>query len=677
MVKRMVCCSLLLLSRPARAEEPHIDEAELLRLAEQGEVIEIEDTRPPAVTPGQTVVDREEIDKAAGSRGDAIEFLENLPGVANIATSRSVGPGPLVIRGSAPEDSVYLVDGIEVPQISHFDDFQSVLPNALIEQIEYLPGGFGVEQGRSTGGVVHIKTRAVEPEHARGHLDLSFVNLSGFVQAPVSKAHHLSVAAGFRRSVIDVLLPMFVDEEDGVSFAVPPQYYDAQLRLDWRPTSKHRVSLLGFGSFDRATVASDTLAEADPVTGGSVSGKSAFGRSGLTWVFEDSKVRNQLTLSGGRQDLDYALGERFARLREDDLTVRNDARFELAPWLTVAAGGDLRGARRVYDVYYIAPPAEGSGGETSWTLDPVLSIVGRQKEVRAAGYTALELRPFRRWLLTPGLRVDHFSFIDSTTWSPRLSSELDLGGGFAVRGSVGLYTRPLSVAEGAVANLDPERARHYVAGLGWKHLPYLNVSVTGFLTDRRDLVVLEPPTMDGQNPLELYRNAGTGRTIGNELFIQTRAAGFQAWLSYTLSRSTRTDGPGMPTRLFDHDQTHNLTALAGYSLGAWSFGARFRLASGEPMTPIEGAVYVADKNAYRPTYGEINSERSELAHQLDLRVDRFWQWNSLKLSAYLDVTNVYAHARTIGYSYNFDYTRREPQTDVPLLPSIGLRGEFQ
>ncbi|MBK9072968.1 MAG: hypothetical protein IPL79_18505 [Myxococcales bacterium] len=75
-------------------------------------------------------------------------------------------------------------------------------------------------------------------------------------------------------------------------------------------------------------------------------------------------------------------------------------------------------------------------------------------------------------------------------------------------------------------------------------------------------------------------------------------------------------------------------------------------------------------------FGEQFSIRKESAHQLDIRVDRHWKFKTWKLSAFLDVTNVYAHPRVLGYSYNFDYTKRQNITDLPIIPAFGVRGAF-
>ena len=51
-----------------------------------------------------------------------------------------------------------------------------------------------------------------------------------------------------------------------------------------------------------------------------------------------------------------------------------------------------------------------------------------------------------------------------------------------------------------------------------------------------------------------------------------------------------------------------LSVVASYDLGrGWEVGGRFRLVSGNPTTPIEGAVYDAGLDVYRPIYGRTNS----------------------------------------------------------------------
>jgi hypothetical protein len=58
----------------------------------------------------------EEIRRAPGGFEDVVRALSVLPGVAK----QSAGRNDLIIRGGAPSENLYLVDGFVVPSINHF-----------------------------------------------------------------------------------------------------------------------------------------------------------------------------------------------------------------------------------------------------------------------------------------------------------------------------------------------------------------------------------------------------------------------------------------------------------------------------------------------------------------------------------------------------------------------------
>ena len=72
----------------------------------------------------------------------------------------------------------------------------------------------------------------------------------------------------------------------------------------------------------------------------------------------------------------------------------------------------------------------------------------------------------------------------------------------------------------------------------------------------------------------------------------------------------------------------------------------------------------------------INSERLPMFHQLDIRVDKTWQWGDFKLNAYLDLINSYNSQNPEGVTYNYNFTSRTFATGLPILPSLGIRGEL-
>ena len=106
-------------------------------------------------------------------------------------------------------------------------------------------------------------------------------------------------------------------------------------------------------------------------------------------------------------------------------------------------------------------------------------------------------------------------------------------------------------------------------------------------------------------------------------------------------------------------------------------GARFRYVTGSPYTPELGGTVDYDAGAYAPVSSlSRNSARLPAFHQLDLRVDKTWQFQSWALSAYLDVQNAYNHQNTEAIGYNFDYSQTQQTHGLPILPIVGIRGEL-
>ncbi len=643
----------------------------LFRPGAAAELIQVEDQAPAPPPPNRQSLRREEITRIPGARGDALQSIRSLPGVA--ATTNG-GPGLLVIRGSAPEDSRITIDGVEVPIIYHFFGLQSVLPSEFISNIEFVPGGFGVEEGRSTGGIINVVTRDDVVAKPEGFAELSFINLAALVQAPISRKHNLQVSAALRRSIIDFILPAVLPEDSGVNFTAAPTYYDGQLRLDWRPSESDRISLFALGSLDNLSLINDTIDPNDPVTSGAkFENETRFSRLIGSWSHGKGAVVNRLTFSLGEGGFRFDVADRFLEVQQRTAEAREDLNLKLGSQVRLRVGGDARWRELEIDTLFPAQPEEGEPPPTSFSQLPLIAYMSTVDAHTAAAYAAMDVQPTSALQLTAGVRYDYYDHIHEWTLSPRVQASYRFSPALAIKAAAGDYSRPLQQGESVPTNLLPERAQQYV--LGVEHQTGDGVSTTGslFYTDRDDLVVRDP-LLAQTDPLNAYINEGEGRSYGAELLVRVRKDNMFGWAAYTYSRSDRVDHPGTQRRLFDADQPHNLIVVGSYKIGRWELGGRFQYATGTPETPVEGSLYLADSNTYVPQYGRLNSARIEDAHALDLRIDRKWSWGRIKMSAYLDVTNVYAHARVLGYSYNYDFTERQAITELPIVPTIGLRG---
>jgi hypothetical protein len=142
-------------------------------------------------------------------------------------------------------------------------------------------------------------------------------------------------------------------------------------------------------------------------------------------------------------------------------------------------------------------------------------------------------------------------------------------------------------------------------------------------------------------------------------------------------RSERRDSPGDSFRLFDYDQTHIFAAVGTYRLPRnWEVGFRFRLVSGNPTTPVTGAILNSDADEYESVNGRVNSDRVPAFHQLDLRIDKHWIFEDWRFNAYLDIQNIYNRKNPEGVEYSYDFSEKQYAQGLPILPIIGLRAEY-
>jgi hypothetical protein len=221
--------------------------------------------------------------------------------------------------------------------------------------------------------------------------------------------------------------------------------------------------------------------------------------------------------------------------------------------------------------------------------------------------------------------------------------------------------------------LEPEFGAHYVAGFDFQLTPTLHVELEGFYKDLRHLVV------PGANPGDpILVNDGRGRVYGGELLLRQELwKNFFGWVSYTLSRSERKDHPGEAWHLFQFDQTHILTVVASYKLPrGYQVGIRFRYVTGNPYTPIQTAYFNSNNNRYTPVLGTLYGSRLGSFNQLDLRFDKTWTFDRWRFSVYLDIQNFYNAANPEGVTYNYNYTKTSTINGLPILPVLGLRGDF-
>jgi TonB family protein len=644
---------------------PEAAPAPVVTVPAGGLEVEVKGDKPPREVTKRTL-DKSEIALIPGTNGDALKSLFSFPGVARPPPLS----GNLAVRGSAPADTPVFVGGTNIPILYHFGSISSVIPTELLEKIDFYPGNFSALYGRGTGGAVDIGLRDPKKDSFHGMAEIDFIDMRVLAESPLGNGFSFLVAG--RRSWFNVWLEPILTSL-GADVTAAPVYYDYQAMVVKDINARSSARLTFFGSDDGIDLISTKANNVNPASFNSLSFHSNFWRLQARYQnkFDD---RNELKVVAavGQDSLDVGFGTDFFNTTTTPVTARVEVSNKL--FRGVVANDGLDFAYIPYQLNVRFPPLRAPGVANNGPGDLAVTTSDSGNSFVPALYSEWELVPWAGTRVVPGLRADYSS--PSKTWdiSPRLVVRQDLSHEFprtVAKGAVGLFYEPPTPIQidpvfGQPGLLD-SRALQVDGGLEQEITSQLGLSVDVYYKALDRLVVTQ------------LGNTGTGRAYGSEFLLRYKAdERFFGWISYSISRSERQDGPTAPLRLFAYDEPQNFTILGSYLLGkGWRAGARFQITSGLLYTPSGPGAYDATVGTYIPTTGyPAYGARLPLFHELDVRVDKVWKFKKWQLTWYLDVENVYSYQAPAGQTTNYNFTQSAYAKGPPILPSIGLRGEL-
>jgi hypothetical protein len=635
--------------------------------------LDVQGERPARATTAH-VVDTTEIRKLPGTNGDPIRAVENMPGVAR----PPFAIGQLVIRGSAPEDSVVFIDGIEVPFAYHLGGLASVIPSDALSKLDFRPGNYGPEYGRAMGGVVEISLR--EPRRDRFGAILQLDNIDGrvLVEGPLGARTRFLAAA--RRSWLDTWVGK-MDED----ISAAPVYYDGQAILEHDFNQRTTARLFFLAADNKMRLLFDEPDSDDLSESGKLGIATRFTRLGVRVESRFSDALNlRTTVAWGVNRFHIDEGRSYQRIKSQSIELRSELRARFKSWLSGAVGVDARAA--LFDVELRSPPYPSTDEVDAPAFGrPSLYFDEQKWLLRPAVYAALELSPVDALRIVPSVRGEYLHDTGEFVVDPRLSVRADVHPGFprtTLKAGIGVYTQPPlpqeSIEPFGTPGVEANRSLHSSFGIEQELAHGLELSMEGFYKQLWNLVVARAAEDEADFGVR-FGNSGQGRVYGGEALLRYRSedSRFFGWLAYTLSRSERRSDDSEPYHLFQYDQTHILTALGNVELGrGFSAGARFRYVTGSPYTPYIGGVLDLDAGSYAPVPGATYSGRLPAFHTLDVRLDKTFLLGAAKLVAYLELRNAYNRKNAEQIDYRYDYEASRRIEGLPILPSIGLRGEL-
>ncbi len=665
--------------------KPVFIEVELVDKVSQSKKVEVRASyftkRIESSTSTQTL-NAEDIRRAPGVQEDVVRATALLPGV-NVT---SAGRNDLIVRGGAPFENLFVVDGIEVQNINHFGSQGStggplsIINIDFVNNVDFSSGGFGVKYGDKTASITNITLRNGNEEAFGGKLNLSATGFGLNLEGPISDQGSYLFSA--RRSYLDFIF-------DAAGFSFVPQYWDFQGKVNYRLDSKNSLSFVAISALNDVKLNNDDLDNRYDNSRVAIPEQVQI-FSGLTWkhLFESGFS----TVTIGQSYVDFLTFQNDSNLveifrndsRESELILKADVDLKLNDQFDFAFGNQVKyGMDQSYDV--LIPGnirLDNFGNEQALDIDSSFSTI------KNATYANLntKLGPHR---LSLGLRMDYFNFTEDNLFlSPRASFTYFLNETSSFVLSAGRYYQSPSYIWmiGALnQELNPIRADQMV--IAYEHTPMEDVKVQlefyGKLYSNypariyRPQSVLAPGGFDDISldipfGLEPLSNEGEGRAYGVELFIQKKLSEIPVYglLSLTLAKSEfkSIEGVYRPSK---YDSRFIANLALGWRINQdWELSGKFRLATGVPTTNFtsEGKI---DYEHYN------EGDRLPVYHAMDVRVDRRWTFSGLALITYLDIQNVYNKKNISGIDWNFRENKQElNESSIGLLPSIGINLEF-
>ena len=666
-------------------------------------------------------INASEISKSPGGNRDISKVISNLPGVSSSSSFRN----DIIIRGGAPSENRFFLDGIEIQTINHFSTQGSsggpvgILNVNFIREVDLYTGAFPANRGNALSSVMELKQIEGNDEEISGSFTVGSSDAGLTLNTPISKKSTLLLSV--RRSYLQFLFK-------ALKLPFLPTYNDIQFKYTYKPNNKNQFNFLGIAAIDDFTLNPDINdGEKDSMqlaqnnynlnnlfinnqwnytVGGTW--RHFFSNSNLFFVMSRSHLNNTAL-----KYLDYADETSQKILDYTSEEIENKTRLEYnfeRNEYTINVGANLEDA-----TYLNNTKQNFTVGDSIFT-----GIVNADLNfLKYGAFTQIGKTYFSNKLVASfGLRIDGNSFTESKNTpnlSPRLSLAFNLNEKISLNSNIGrFYQLPTYTIlgfedDGKYLNKDASYTScdHLVVGIEYNPSSYSKITLESFYKSYANypFSVLDSISLAnlggdfGVIGNEDISSISKGNSYGVELLAQQKmSSSIYGILSVTYYRSRFEDKKGdLVASTWDNRFILNMTAGKKFKKNI-ELGLKYRYSGGAPYTPIDiinssnKAIWDINQRGVLD-YNLLNTKRLNGQHGLDIRVDKKWFFKSWSLNAYIDIENILNAKRELPSEYGIDPNlgplvsgTGETSDSYPLyeivnnsgnvLPSIGLLVEF-
>ena len=601
-----------------------------------------------------------EIETYPGGNNDITRVIQSLPGI-----SPSIGGfrNDIIIRGGGPNETVYYIDGIEIPNINHFSTQGSsggpvgLINVSFIKDVTLSTSSFGAEYDNALSGVLSFEQKDANIDKVSGNFRVGSSEAGLTFEGPLKlfSNEDTSFIFSIRRSYLQFIFKAF-----GFSFL--PDYWDYQMKITHKIDDFNHINFIGIGSIDEITIneadefdfENESQIEQLPI----INQKSR--TFGVSWkrIYKNKNGFFNLSISNNRLENNFERFKNnisksnpsFSNISSEDETKIRFISNQKSENLKFSYGGNIQ-----FSNYQNNTQFEFYNTDYNTKIDFVkYGLFLKSNSTFIDDKLGLSL----------GVRLDQDNFTQENNifenLSPRLALSLIISEDkkWKFNFATGRYFKIPTYTSLGFKNFDNvflnkstkyTRSDHIVGGFEFNWTESSRFTFEAFYKKYNNYPVSKVDGVSLANKgadFEVLGNEeiltiGKGKSYGLEFLYQQKLKdNFYGILSYTFfySKFSGLDKIYLPSVW---DNRHLLSFTGGYKLKKnWELSTKIKFTGKTPYSPV-------DIVSSTQSYPEIIFDYSQLGNyylndytKLDVRVDKRWNFKSTSMNFYIDIENL-------------------------------------
>lgn len=646
-----------------------------------------------AITGGR-MISMEEAGRFANGFDDPARLSSAFAGVAG-----DVGTNAVAIRGNSPQFTQWRLEGVEIPNPTHFADltglgggFLSALSTQVIGNSDFYNGAFPSEYSNALSGIFDMQIRNGNNQKYEHTFQLGILGIDLASEGPISRKHGSSYIFNYRFSTTSL----------ATGNDMNLKYQDLSFKLNFPTRKAGTFSIWGIGLIDRykpeAIDRDEWETQGDRQSGNTAFDKAAGGLTHKYLINADTYIRSSLAATYSKDRT------RADQITEDDKLVHvGDIRN--SKWDIVfnsylnkkfnsnhinRTGITVTGLQ--YDLDYKISPNFG--------LDVPMEQIskGNGGSCVLSAYSSSVINLSNHLTTSLGITAQYFTLNKNWTVEPRAALKWSFNPKHALALAYGLHSRREKLdyyfveqeANGKTESnryLDFSKAHHFGLTYDWNINSYMHLKVESYYQYLFRIPVEENSSFSIINHQSFYldrilKNRGSGVNYGIDITLeQYMKNGFYYMITASLFKSKYKAGDNIwrNTRL---DKNYLLNILAGkeWMVGrnkqnVLSLNGRIFFQGGDRYTPVDEGKSMIEHDI---KFDETRAYSKKFDPSINGDISFSYRINKKKISHEFSIKMLNVGMRTgmHFYQYNEKTHKIEKKDGSGLIPNISYKIYF-